>query len=87
MSDTVFTPDALERSVQKGAFKVGKMADYMSLDGDEFFVFRFPSSDIANESNGDGDLLEIWDAAIDGTTVTTSAGEIAVTPEAPVYYR
>ncbi len=87
MGDTVFTPDALERSVKKGAFKVGRMADYVRLDGDEFFVFRFPSRDIWNAENGDGDFLEIWDAAADGTAVTTSAGEIAVTPETSVYYR
>lgn len=87
MANTVFTPDSLERSVQRGSFKVGRMADYLRLDGDEFFVFRFPSTNILNQDNGDGDLLEIWDAATDLTTVTTSVGDIAVTPDTPIYYR
>lgn len=86
-SSTVFTPDALERSVAKGAYKQARLGDFLRIDADEVFVFQFPSRDTWNRENGDGDLLEVWDAATDYSSVTTKRGEIATTPETTIYYR
>lgn len=87
MSNTVFTPDALERSVARGAFKTARLGDFLKIDADEVFVFQFPSRDIVNSENGDGDFLEVWDAAADFSRVTTSRGDIATTAETAIYYR
>jgi hypothetical protein len=54
-SSTVFTPDALERSVARGAFKTARLGDFLKIDADEVFVFRFPSRNIVNRENGDGE--------------------------------
>lgn len=87
MSSTAFTPDALERSVARGAFKTARLGDFLKIDADEVFVFQFPSRNIVNRENGDGDFLEVWDAAMDYSSVTTSRGDIATTPETTIYYR
>ena len=87
MSKTVFTPDALERSVARGAFKAARLGDFLKIDADEVFVFQFPSRNIVNRENGDGDFLEVWDAAADYSSVTTGCGEIQTTPETTIYYR
>lgn len=87
MANTVFTPEALERSVARGAFKKATMADYMTIDADEVFVFRFPARGLLDSENGDGEFLEVWDAAADRSSVTTSRGEITTTPETAIYYR
>jgi len=84
---TVFTPDALERSVARGAFKKARLDDYLKIDADEVFVFRFPSPHLINQMNGDGDLIEVEDVSIDYHSVTTSAGDISTTPETTIYYR
>jgi len=84
---TVFTPDALERSVARGALKTARLGDFLKIDADEVFVFRFPSRDIVNRENGDGDLLEVWDADRDYLSVTTRFGDIPTTPETTIYYR
>jgi hypothetical protein len=84
---TVFTPDALERSVTRGAFKKARLSDYLKIDADEVFVFRFPSPHLINQMNGDGDLIEVEDVSIDYDSVTTAAGDIATTPETTIYYR
>lgn len=85
--NTVFTPAALARSVARGAFKTATLADFLSIDADEVFVFRFPASDMWNRENGDGEFLEVWDVAVDRSSVTTSRGDIPTTPETTVYYR
>lgn len=85
--DTVFTPDALERSVANGAFKTATLADFLNIDADEVFVFRFPARDMWSRENGDGEFLDVWDVAIDRSSVTTSRGDIPTTPETTIYYR
>jgi hypothetical protein len=85
--NTVFTPDALGRSVTRGAFKTARLGDFLKIDADEVFVFQFPSRSIVNRENGDGDFLEVWDAATNYSSVTTSLGDIAATPETTIYYR
>jgi hypothetical protein len=40
-----------------------------------------------NRENGDGDLLEVWDADRDYLSVTTRFGDIPTTPETTIYYR
>ena len=87
MSNTVFTPDALDRSVARGTFKTARLGDFMKIDADEVFVFQFPSRNIVNRENGDGDFLEVWDAATDYSSVTTDRGEISTTTETTIYYR
>lgn len=78
----VFTPDALHRS-----FKSCRLADVLSVDADEVFYFRYPSPNVINEANGDGDLFEIWDYYKDWSKVVTEIGEIPTTPDTIVYYR
>lgn len=85
--NTVFTPDSLARSVARGSFETSRLGDYLKFDADEVFVFVFPSRDIVNQENGDGDLLEVWDVATDYSSVTTSIGEIPTTAETVVYFR
>lgn len=85
--NTVFTPDALARSVAKGAFKTCRLADFLQHDCDEAWLFVFPSRDLTNQENGDGDLLEVWDFAADLSSVTTSKGDIEATPETAIYFR
>jgi hypothetical protein len=58
---TVFTPDAVNRMVKRGAFREVKLRDLRKEDYDEAFYFRFPSSSVINEVNGDGDWLEVWE--------------------------
>jgi hypothetical protein len=84
---TVFTPEALDRSVARGALKTARLGDFLKIDADEVFVFEFPSRNIVNRENGDGDLLEVWDAAIDYSSVTTARGDIKTTTETTIYYR
>ena len=76
------TPEAASRS-----FRRASLMDLRTIDHDEAFVFRFPSTDIVNEVNGDGDLIEIWDVAEDFQSVTTEFGELATTPQTEVLYR
>lgn len=85
--DTVFTPESLERSVARGAFAVATLGDFLKIDADEVFVFRFPARDLWNRENGDGEFLEVLDVAIDRSSVTTSHGDIPTTSETTIYYR
>jgi hypothetical protein len=89
---TVFTPDALARSVAKGGFKTCKLSEWKDADGDEAFLFIYPSPILENEMNGDGDLLEIIDFNNDLTEVDTDAGggrlhSHKTTPDTVIYYR
>lgn len=84
--NTVYTPEALERSVAKGKYKTCLLRDFGKTDTDEAFVFVFPSPDLINAENGDGNFLEVWDYARDLSSVTTSRGDIATTPETVIYY-
>lgn len=81
--NTVFTPEALARS----RFKTCRLGDYLKADIDEAWVFVFPSRDLLNQENGDGDLLEVWDVAVDFSSVTTSKGDIRTTAETTIYFR
>jgi hypothetical protein len=39
-----------------------------------------------NAENGDGEFLEVWDYAVDLSSVTTSRGDIVTNPETVIYY-
>ena len=94
---TVITPDALARS------KFGKctLAEWANknftpaegFDGDEPFFFRYPSPNMDNYDNGDGDLMEIIDFAVDLSSIDVDAGfggrtiTIPATADTLVYYR
>lgn len=84
--NTIYTPEALDRSVSNGKYKTCRLRDLAKTDTDETFVFRFPSPDLLNAENGDGEFLEVWDYAVDLSSVTTSRGDIATTPDTIVYY-
>lgn len=84
--NTVYTPEALERSVSNGKYKTCRLGDLSKTDTDEVFVFRFPSPSLINAENGDGEFLEVWDYAVDLSSVTTSRGDIATDPDTIVYY-
>lgn len=84
--NTIYTPEALERSVAKGKYKTCLLRDLGKTDTDESFVFVFPSPDLINAENGDGNFLEVWDYARGLSSVTTSRGDIATTPETVIYY-
>ena len=89
---TVFTPDALARTVAKGAYKTCKLGEWKDADGDEPFLFIFPSSDALNEANGDGDFAEIIDFKADLSEVDIDIGYgrtrvVPTTPDTVIYYR
>jgi hypothetical protein len=84
--DTVYTREALARSVANGKYKTCRLRDLAKTDTDETFVFRFPSPDLLNAENGDGEFLEIWDYAVDLSSVITSKGDIDTAPDTIVYY-
>jgi hypothetical protein len=89
MSDTIFTPEAVDRMVAKGTFKRIKLKDWKSVDADEMFYFRFPSHNLVNEMNGDGDWLEIIDFDHDFTEIDVNRGTIRLPlgGETEVYVR
>lgn len=85
---TVITPDALRRS----KFKSCTLSELKASDADEVFYFRYPSSNMINRTNGDGDLMEIFDFASDFSSIDADAGygrtvTIKATPDTVVYYR
>jgi hypothetical protein len=84
--NTIYTPEALERSVAKGKYKTCLLRDLSKTDTDDAFVFVFPSPDLINADNGDGNFLEVWDYARDLSSVTTSRGDIVTNPETVIYY-
>jgi len=89
---TVFTPQALAKSVGKGAYKTCTLAEWKNADGDELFLFIFPSPNPLNEANGDGDFVEIIDFKTDLTEVDIDIGggrtrTVKTTPDTLVYYR
>jgi hypothetical protein len=84
--NTTYTPSALGSSVANGKYKKCRLQDLAKTDADEVFLFRYPSPDLLNEFNGEGDFLEIWDVAVDLSSVTTARGDIKTTPDTTVYY-
>lgn len=85
---TVFTPEALQRSVEQGGFKTCLLKEWKDMDGDEAFLFIFPSIDPINEFNGDGDFAEIIDFNPELTLVELDGGGVAhTTPDTQIYYR
>jgi hypothetical protein len=84
--NTVYTQEALARSVANGKYKTCRLRDLAKTDTDETFVFRFPSPDLLNAENGDGEFLEIWDYAVDLSYVITSKGDIETNAETVIYY-
>lgn len=91
MGRTVFTQQCLDSMVSKGTFRKVRLAD-LKTEGrsrgfDEIFYFRFPSTSILNEMNGDGDFMEIEDYAHDLSKIFTASEDIATTPETFVYVR
>lgn len=81
--DTVMTPTALASS----NFREIKLSELRYTACDESFIFVFPSQNIINEDNGDGDLLEIIDWAADCSIVETSRGPLTTEPDTKVYVR
>lgn len=84
--NTVYTPDSLARSVSNGKYKTCRLKELINTDTDEIFVFVFPSPDLIDMDNGDGCLLEVWDYAMDLSSITTSRGEIPSDPDTIIYY-
>jgi len=81
--NTVITPKALERS----KFKTCKLSELKNTDCDEVFLFIFPSNSMVNQSNGDGDLLEVHDYSVNFDWIATSRGNHPATPDTIVHYR
>lgn len=85
---TVFTPDAVARMLEKGSLKTCRLGEWKDVDGDEMFMYFFPSTNIINFENGDGDFVEIIDFKIDFTEVDLSDGRtIPASRDTVVYYR
>lgn len=84
---TVITPDALQRS----NFRPATVDDLLSKSAthDESFVFIFPSPNLINEMNGDGDLIGIDDIARDKSHLVLEDGScISVNdPNLKIYVR
>lgn len=88
---TVFTPACLAGMVTTGTYRKVRLCD-LNTEGrergfDEVFYFRFPSNDIFNQENGDGDFLEVEDYAKDLSKIWTAHAEIATEPNTIVYVR
>jgi hypothetical protein len=79
---TVATPEVVARS-----FKQCRLADLPNTDCDEAFLFLYPSADVVNEENGDGDLVEIHDYASDFSWVNLGGRDIPANPDTIVHYR
>lgn len=85
---TVFTPQAVRRMIEKGSLKTCMLREWKDVDGDEMFMYFFPSRNIINFENGDGDFVEIIDFKDDYTEVDLDGGRtIPTTPDTVVYYR
>jgi hypothetical protein len=82
--NTVMTPGAVQRSYHEGKLKD---LDDPNFAGDEVFLFVFPSPDLLNAANGDGDLLEVHDWSKDLATVWTLRREHKTTPDTVVWWR
>lgn len=86
--NTVFTPKAIEKMIAAGTLRKIRLSDLTSDDkAEESFYFRFPSSDIVNEFNGDGDFLEILDYTPHCDKIFTSRGAIETTPDTEIYVK
>jgi hypothetical protein len=85
---TVFTPSAIASMLEKGTLKTCKLSDWKNVDGDEMFVYFFPSKNIINFENGDGDFIEIIDFKVDLSELDLSDGRtIPASPNTLIYYR
>ena len=85
---TVFTPEAVRRMIEKGSLKTCRLSEWKNVDGDEMFLYFFPSIDIFNFENGDGDFVEIIDFKVDYSEVDLSDGRtIPADGNTVVYYR
>ncbi len=81
--NTVFTPDALNRS-----FVAITLAEFASRDDvEEGFFFLFPSRNIINEVNGDGDLVEVLDYGRNLSYIDTDFGPLAADKDTKIYIR
>ena len=82
--NTVMTPEAVRRS-----YTAAKLRDIVDpkFTGDEVFIFVYPSNDVMNQWNGDGELCEVEDWAEDFSKVWTSRREHKTTPETVVWWR
>lgn len=87
--NTVFTPDALQRSVASGYFRKIKLKDWPKTDCDEAHLFVFPSPIDTDQINGDGMFREIEAANGNDTQVWLSGirRPFDVTPETDIYVR
>ena len=68
------------------------MSEWLNADGDEAFLFIYPSSDGVNEVNGDGEFVEIIDFMGDWSEVDVDAGfgrtkVVKTNPDTLIYYR
>ena len=81
---TVITKEALQKSSYRRA-TLGEVLD--GLDVDEVCFFVFPSPSLIDQENGDGQLVELWDYARDGSWVEFGMGEIKTSRETEVWVR
>jgi len=85
---TVFTPEALRRSIEKGSMKTCRLSEWLGVDGDEMFIYIFPARDPINFTNGDGDLIEVIDFKADFSEIDLECGKtIKASPDTTIYYR
>lgn len=94
---TVFTPKAIERMVTTGHYRRVALKDLLATERrrqvlkglsdkhDSVYYFRYPSPDVINEVNGDGDFIEVYSCGL--ATIDTEVGVISVTPDTVVYIR
>jgi hypothetical protein len=85
---TVITPEALASSKTFRKVTVAELNN-PNATHDEAFVFRFPSLDIINEENGDGDLIEIIDWNHDLTEIDLDGARrpMVVTADTMIFVR
>lgn len=76
------------RMIDRGTFKTCRLEEWKNIPGDEFFIYLFPSADLCNFANGDGDFIEIEDYAADYSKIYLSNGRtIPADKDMVVYYR
>lgn len=85
---TVFTLPSMIRMIDKGTFKTCRLGEWKNVDADEFFIYIFPSADLFNFDNGDGDFIEIEDWAVDLSSISLANGRtIPADKDTVIYYR
>lgn len=78
---TVMTPKAVTLS-----FQTCKLSEITKIDADEFFYFVYPSPNVLDAMNGDGNLYEIFDYNKDFSKIDTIRGNENTHPDLKIYY-